>query len=226
MNPKQLAADAALELIDNNMVVGLGTGSTAELFINSLGAAIRAGKLRGIRGVPTSTKSDQQARRLGIAIVSLSQVPHIDIDIDGADEIAPNLDLIKGLGGALLREKIIAQNSKRVIVIADSSKLVPMLGTHAPLPVEVIQFEHEAQQRLLRELGCEPALRKTADGKPFVTDNGNFIYDCTFEQITDPHLLEEKLARRAGIVETGLFLGIATLALVADENGVRRLTRS
>lgn len=226
MNPKQLAADAALEFIENDMVLGLGTGSTAELFIDSLGAAIRAGRLRGIRGVPTSIKSDQQARRLGIEIVSLSQVPHIDIDIDGADEIAPNLDLIKGLGGALLREKVIAQNSKRMMVIADSSKRVEVLGTHAPLPVEIIQFEHEATHRFLRDVGCEPALRKTAEGKPFVTDNGNFIYDCRFARIPDPGLLEEKLAHRAGVVETGLFLGIATMALVADEKGVQKLTRS
>lgn len=224
-SPKQRAADAAVALIESNMVVGLGTGSTAELFINSLGAALRGGRLRGIRGVPTSKKSEAQARQLGIALVSLAEAGQIDIDVDGADEIDPRLDLVKGLGGALLREKIIAQNSKRMIVIADESKKVQTLGTHCPLPIEVLPFEHEVQRNFLRGLGCEPVLRLALDGKPFVTDNGNLIYDCRFERIADAAKLERKLANRAGIVETGLFLGIAWIALVAKADGVERIER-
>jgi ribose 5-phosphate isomerase A len=229
MNPKQLAADAALEMIQNDMVVGLGTGSTAQLFIDALGAALRAGRLRGIRGVPTSRMSEQQARALGIPIVSLAQVGQIDIDVDGADEIDPQLNLIKGLGGALLREKIIAQNSRQMIVIADSSKRVKVLGTHASLSVEVVPFEHEIQQRFFASLSREamlPMLRRQPDGTPYVTDNGNYIYDCRFQYIADPQSLEQTLRRRAGVVETGLFLAIATMALVADEKGVQRLTRA
>ena len=225
VSAKQRAADAAVALIESNMVVGLGTGSTSELFINSLGAAVRDGRLRGIRGVPTSKKSDAQACRLGIPIISLAEAGQIDVDVDGADEIDPRLDLIKGLGGALLREKIIAQNSKRMIVIADETKMVPTLGTHCPLPIEVLPFEHETQQRFLKGLDCEPILRLTPEGKPFVTDNGNLIYDCRFQRIADAAKLEQTLAGRAGIVETGLFLGIAWLALVARADGVQRIER-
>lgn len=225
MNPKQLAADAALEMIENDMLVGLGTGSTATLFIDALGRALRDGRLRGIRGVPTSKQSEQQARGLGIPIVSLAEVGQIDIDVDGADEIDPKLNLIKGLGGALLREKIVAQNSKAVLIIADESKRVQILGTRGPLPVEVVQFEHAAQQRFLAEQCCQPALRTSDDGKPVVTDNGNVIYDCRFSRIPDPHLLERTLRARAGIVETGMFLGLATMALIAGTDGVQKLTR-
>jgi ribose 5-phosphate isomerase A len=226
MNPKQRAADAALEMIENDMVVGLGTGSTAELFIASLGQALREGRIRGIRGIPTSNKSHLQASDLRIPIVSLSQCPRIDVDVDGADEIDPNLNLIKGLGGALLREKIIAQASVRMVVIADSTKRVAVLGSKSPLPVEVVTFEHESQARFLQTLGCEPVLRQTTGGEPFITDNGNVIYDCRFPRIEDPAGLEHKLAARAGIVESGLFLGLATIALIAGADGVERLTRS
>jgi ribose 5-phosphate isomerase A len=220
MNPKQRAAEAALEMIANDTVVGLGTGSTAELFIDALGAAVRAGKLRGIRGVPTSARSEERARNLGIPIVSLAEVGQVDIDVDGADEIDPQMRLIKGMGGALLREKIVAQNAKRIIIVADATKLVDRLGTKSPLPVEVTTFEHAAHVPFLRTLGCEPSLRQNEDGSPSRTDNGNVIYDCRFfHGIEHPEAIERALTSRAGIVETGLFLGIATLALVADETG-------
>jgi ribose 5-phosphate isomerase A len=225
MEPKQRVALAALDEIADNTVVGLGTGSTAALFIDALGASLREGRLRGIRGVPTSNRSADQARALGIPLVSLTQVARIDVTVDGADEIDPQLDLIKGLGGALLREKIVAQNSRQMIVIADASKLVPVLGTNQPLPVEVAPFEHAAQARFLGSLGCEPKLRRADDGSEFVTDNGNVIYDCRFKSIERPAELEATLKSRAGIVETGLFIGIASVALVAGESGVRTLTR-
>src|SRR5262245_54602297 len=140
MEPKQRAAEAALAELQNGLIVGLGTGSTAELFLKALAAALKTGRLRDIRGVPTSKQSEKLARELGIPLIELGASVQIDVTVDGADEIAPNLDLIKGLGGALLREKIVAQNSKRMIVIADSSKLVQVLGSHAPLPVEIVRF--------------------------------------------------------------------------------------
>jgi ribose 5-phosphate isomerase A len=224
MTPKQRAAEAAIEYISSDMVVGLGTGSTAELFIRALGERVRDGRLRNIRGLPTSIKSEQLARENGIAITDFTRDASADVTVDGADEIAPNLDLIKGLGGALLREKIVAQNSRRMIVIADASKTVQKLGTKSPLPVEVARFAHEIQVPFLRNLGAEPTLRQGADKNPFVTDNGNYIYDCHFPRgIDDPAALLARLSARAGIVDCGLFIGIASLALVADDHNVRKL---
>jgi ribose 5-phosphate isomerase A len=224
MDPKQRAGFAALAHLANDMVVGIGTGSTAACFIDALGAALRDGRLRGIRGIPTSDRSAGQARKLGIPIITFAQASKIDITIDGADEIDPNLNLIKGLGGALLREKLVAQNSSKMIVIADSGKLVDVLGTHQPLPVEVAPFEHAVHVPFLRSLGCEPKLRHGPDGSVYQTDNGNVIYDCRFARIDDPQRLQQAIKSRAGIVETGLFIGIATVALVADEAGVRTIT--
>jgi ribose 5-phosphate isomerase A len=226
MDPKQRAADAALEEIRDGQVVGLGTGSTAERFIVALAEAVRSGRFGNIRGVPTSAASERLARDEGIPLVGFDRVEKIDITIDGADEIAPNLDLIKGLGGALLREKLVAQNSKRLVIIADESKLMPYLGARSPLPVEVARFGLEATERFLRGLGCQPALRRDGtSGAPLVTDNGNHIFDCRFARIDDAHELHAKLKSRAGIVEHGLFLGIANLALVATSSTVKRITR-
>src|SRR5262249_8009327 len=154
-------------------------------------------------------------------IGSFAQNPRIAVTIDGADEVAPDLNLIKGLGGALLREKVVAQNSDAMVVIVDSSKAGSALGTNGPLPVEVAQLGCETQERFLRSLGCEPVLRRGADGTVFVTDNGNFIYDCLFKGITDAKALQDALKLRAGVVETGLFIGIAKAALIADETHVR-----
>lgn len=222
MDPKQRAAEAALELIASNMVVGLGTGSTADFFLVALAQAIKNGKLTNIRGIPTSNRSEQRSNELGIPLTTLAK-DRPDVTVDGADDIAPNLDVIKGLGGAMLREKIVAQNSKKLVIIADQSKLVSVLGTKSPLPVEVIPFGYETQVEFLTSLGGVPALRKAIDGKPYVTDSGNLILDCKFRQIDDPRELERRLGERAGIVESGLFVGIAKLALVATEQGVKRI---
>jgi ribose 5-phosphate isomerase A len=219
MTPKQRAAEAAISFLKDGMVVGLGTGSTADYFLQALAGAIRDKKLRDIRGVPTSKQSQRRAEHLGIPLVNLAQHPLLDVTVDGADEVDPHMNLIKGLGGALLREKIVAQNSKLMIVIADTSKAVSALGTKSPLPVEVTVFGHELQEGFLRSLGANPVLRKTTDAI-YTTDNGNYIYDCHFERIEKPADLEHKLKQRAGIVETGLFIGMAKVALIADENKV------
>jgi ribose 5-phosphate isomerase A len=226
MNPKRRAAEAALKFVKDGMIVGLGTGSTADEFLQALAAAIKAGKLRGIRGIPTSERSQQRSQELGIPLLELSDAARPDVTVDGADEVAPGLDLIKGLGGALLREKIVAQNSAKLVIIADASKVVPSLGTRSALPVEVVQFAHHIQESFLKSLGAEPVLRRDKDGNPFVTDNGNFIYDCRFAGgIRNPAELEQKVWSRAGIVETGLFLRMASVALVADENSVQERIR-
>ena len=206
------------------MAVGLGTGSTAKLFIDSLGAAIAQGRLKNIKGIPTSNRSGEQAEKLGIPLTTFAQTATLDVTVDGADEVGPGLNLIKGLGGALLREKLVAQNSKRLVIVADDSKRVSALGTKSPLPVEVTQFSHEASARYLKSLGCVPTLRM-AGNSPYVTDNGNYIYDCKFARIDDPRALEEKLAHRAGIVETGLFIAMADNVLLAGPDGVETLAR-
>lgn len=225
MNPKQRAAEAAMEFVESGMIVGLGTGSTADFFIAALGAALRSGRVKEIRGIPTSRASERRAMELGIPLTTLAAAPRVDVTVDGADEIAPDLGLIKGLGGALLREKIVAQNSGRLVIIADASKTVQTLGSRSPLPVEVVPFAHECQVAFLEKLGATAALRRGADGGVFVTDNGNYIYDCRFAGILDPAGVESRLLHRAGVVETGLFLGMASVALVADESGVRRIER-
>jgi ribose 5-phosphate isomerase A len=221
MSPKQRVGEACISYLNSGMIVGLGTGSTAEFFLQALATAIKSGQLKDIRGVPTSRKSEQRAQHVGIPLTTLADASVIDVTIDGADEIAPGLALIKGLGGALLREKIVAQNSKMMICIADAGKESEVLGMKSPLPVEVTQFGHEASARYLKSLGCEPTLRHGSDGAVFITDNGNYIYDCRFKSIADPADVQRNLIDRAGIVETGLFLGIAKLALIADESGVR-----
>jgi len=225
MNPKQRVAEAALDYVQSNTTIGLGTGSTADLFLSALAAALRTGRLRNVRGVPTSTQSERRAAELGIPLTTLAQCPHLDVTIDGADEISPTLDLIKGLGGALLREKIVAQNSRRLIIIADASKRVQTLGIKAALPVEVTPFGHEAHEPFFKSLGCNPKLRASPDGISFITDNGNYIYDCRFPSIPEPDVIEAALARRAGLVEWGLFLGMANIALIADDIRVETMRR-
>ncbi|MGA2230957.1 MAG: ribose-5-phosphate isomerase RpiA [Tepidisphaeraceae bacterium] len=225
MDPKQRAGQTAVSYIKSGMLVGLGTGSTAKLFIDALGAALAEGKLKDIKGIPTSIRSEQQAQRLGIPLTTFAESPTLDVTVDGADEVGPGLNLIKGLGGALLREKLVAQNSRRLVIVADDTKRVASLGTKCPLPVEVTQFSHQASERYLKGLGCVPTLRLAENGSPYVTDNGNYIYDCKFARIDDPRGLEEKLAHRAGIVETGLFLDIADTVLLAGSDGVETLKR-
>jgi len=222
MTPKQRVGEACINYLKSGMVVGLGTGSTADFFLQALANAIKTGQLKDIRGIPTSRKSEQRAQHLGIPLTSLAECPQIDVTIDGADEIAPGLMLVKGLGGALLREKVVAQNSKLMVVIADAGKESPVLGTKSPLPVEVVPFAHDVHLTFFKSLGGEPTLRTGKDAKPFVTDNGNYTYDCRFANgIPDPVALQGRLLDRAGIVDTGLFLGIAQVALIADEAGVR-----
>jgi ribose 5-phosphate isomerase A len=220
MDAKERAAAAAVDLLDGT-IIGLGSGSTAECFIRALGEALRSGHIHGIRGVATSRRSEELARQQGIPVLTLGEAKQIDVDVDGADEIDPDLNLIKGLGGALLREKIVAQNSRRMVVIGEVTKRVEVLGTRAPLPVEVVPFGFEVQEAFLRSLGCVPTLRVGAGGQPFVTDNGNLIYDCRFRSIDDPDGLQNALKRRAGVVETGLFLRMADTAVLADEREVR-----
>jgi ribose 5-phosphate isomerase A len=208
------------------MVLGLGTGSTVAHLLALLADALAARTLADIVGVPTSIQTEQRAKSLGIRLIGLAERERIDLTIDGADEISPDLDLIKGGGGALLREKMVAQASARLVIIADESKCVERLGTNFALPVEVVKWGWEAHVRFLRSRGAEVAVRSGPDGLPLSSDNGNVFLDCRFEHgIPDPHALEETLARRAGIVETGLFLGLASEALVAGPGGVRVLRR-
>jgi ribose 5-phosphate isomerase A len=226
MNPKQLAAEAALSYVRDGMIVGLGTGSTADFFLQALAAALRSGKLHDLHGVPTSRQSERRATELGIPLATLAECPSPDLTIDGADEVDPNLNLIKGLGGALLREKVVAQNSSKLVIIADRSKIVSDLGERSPLPVEVTIFGHEVQAPFLRTLGCTPTLRRDSGGQIFTTDNGNYIYDCRFPKIVNPTQLELKLKSRAGIVESGLFLGIAQVVLIGTDTSVETRNRS
>lgn len=214
-----------MKYVKDGMVVGLGTGSTADLFLQALAAALREGRVKNVRGIPTSRQSERRAQHLGIPLTTLGESARPDVTIDGADEVDPRLDLIKGLGGALLREKMVAQDSKKLVIIADAGKAVSKLGTKAMLPVEVVQFAHEAQAAFLCTLGATPSLRRSADAV-FVTDNGNYIYDCRFaDGIDDARELDLALRRRAGVVETGLFVGMASVALIADEDRVEVRSR-
>ena len=217
---KQRAAEAALDYVRSDTVIGLGSGSTADCFLIALADALESGRFKDVGGVPTSEHTAHQARELGIPVIELADVDEpLDVTVDGADDIAPNLDLIKGLGGALLREKIVAQNSRSLVVIADASKRVERLGAKSPVPVEVAQFAHEATARFLASLGCQPTLRIVHD-TPFVTDNANYIYDCRFPGgIPDPRAFQAAVGERAGVMETGLFLHIARVALIADDSG-------
>jgi ribose 5-phosphate isomerase A len=212
---KQAAARAAADLLTAGMRVGLGTGSTMEFVLNEI--AVRGLK---IIGVPTSQHTAERARVLGIALTDLGATPELDIDIDGADEVETGtLNLIKGLGGALLREKIVAQAARRLVVVADQSKIVERLGTKALLPIEVVPFGNDATKRQIAALGLEPVLRHKADGTPFKTDNGNLIYDCRGLDRLDPPAIEPRLLHIAGVVETGLFLRVAERAIIGFAQG-------
>lgn len=223
---KRAAAEVALESVESGMVLGLGTGSTVWHFVDLLGSALQSGALSNVVGVPTSVRTRIQAEEMGIPLVGLSDRPALDLTVDGADEIAPDLDLIKGLGAALLREKMVAQASRRLLIISDDSKLVDRLGARGPLPVEVVDWAVGAQIRFLKATGATVALRVAADGEPIRSDNGNVFLDCRYpDGITDPQGLERTLLYRAGIVDTGLFLAMADEAIVAGSGGVRRLKR-
>ena len=222
---KKQAAEAAVALVESGMVVGLGFGGTASYALRRIGEKLAAGELSGILGVPTARAIEQEARELGIALTSLQDHPQIDLTIDGADEVDPNLDLIKGGGGALLREKIVAQASRREIIVVDESKLSAQLGTRFPLPVEVIPFGWGAEASYLEALGATVTLRLGADGLPFETDQANWILDAEFGPIEDAKSLSSQLDRRAAVAGHGLFLGLATDVIVAGREGIQHIRK-
>jgi ribose 5-phosphate isomerase A len=220
---KQEAAEVAAGLVESGMIVGLGTGSTAKFAVEALGQRVKDGL--HIIGIPTSETTARQARSVGIQISSLAEHTEVDLTIDGADEIQHGtLDLIKGHGGALLREKVVASASRRLIIIADESKLVDQLGTRFALPVEVVPFGWQATERKLQQLGSHTKLRPGSDEKPFVTDGGNFIIDCSFSPIAAPAVLDQELNSVVGVVEHGLFLKMTSRAIVAGQDGVKVLS--
>lgn len=221
---KRRAAEAAVELVRPGMVLGLGHGTTAHHALVRIAELLRSGELRDIRGVPCSLQVEAAARELGIPLTTLEEHPELDLTIDGADEVDPELNLIKGGGGALLREKIVAQASRREVIVVEEGKLSPALGTRCALPVEVVPFGWKAQLRYLESLGSRVTLRP-GDGAPFRTDQGNLVLDCRFGPIGDPYALARELDARAGIVAHGLFLGLATDLVVAGPAGVRHLRR-
>ena len=224
----QLRKQAALRALDevrSGMLLGLGTGRTTAHFINYLGEALKKGELSGIVGIPTSEATASQARRLNIPLSSLDEHSALDLAVDGADEVDGDLNLIKGLGRALLREKIVESHADRFLVLVDESKMVQRLG-RGPLPVDLVPFGHEAQLRWLHTLGCRAELRLEDDGSPALTDDGNCMALCWFpEGIADPHALSRTLADRPGIVEHGLFLDMATDVIVAGSGGIRVMHR-
>lgn len=215
-DPKKVAGDYAATLVRSGSVVGLGTGSTAVHTVRALGRRVHDEGL-DIAAVPTSQATAREAQKQGIRLTTLEEEPRVDITIDGADEVDPNLNLIKGRGGALLREKIVAQASRRVVIIVDESKVVPRLGK-APLPVEVLRFGWLATRAMLEKLPSRARLREK-DGAPFVSDNKNYIIDCQFRQITDVEQLEEDINTIAGVVENGLFVGLAGLVVIGKPDG-------
>lgn len=218
---KQEAGEYAVRFVESGMVVGLGTGSTAIHAVRRIGALLREGALRNIVGFATSSATLNEAKALGIPLLAEELPQAIDVTIDGADEIDPAFNVIKGGGGALLREKIVAQASRRLVIVVDERKLSPQLGVAWPVPVEVMQYGYASQARFLESIGGKVVLRTQADGTPYVTDNGNWIVDCHFGPIDDLQTLARQLESRAGIVEHGLFLQIATDLVVAGVDGIR-----
>lgn len=216
METKKLAAEKAVEYITDGMMVGLGTGSTSYWAIQKIGERVREGLK--ITTVASSEQSEILAKELNIPIVPVSDISHIDLTIDGADEVDKNFNLIKGGGGALLREKILVYNSKKFLVIVDESKLSEQLGSY-PLPVEVIPFAVNLTLHHLRSMGCDPVIRMKGD-QPYKTDNGNYITDCPFKQIPDPRSLDQQLKAIPGVVETGLFFSsMVTSVIVGNKDG-------
>jgi len=216
-----LVARHALRMVADGMTLGLGTGRAAEAFIHALGARARAG-LR-VRVVVTSTRSDELARRLNLDVASLADIDRLDVAFDGADEVTPALALTKGLGGALLRERVVAFEAERFVVLVTPEKLVDRLATRTPIPVEVVPFANLLALRLLAELGGRPVLRRRPEGGPFVTDNQNWIIDAAFDPLDDPAAVDAQVRKIPGVVDTGIFLDMASLVLVGDGGAVREL---
>jgi ribose 5-phosphate isomerase A len=219
---KEAAARASLQFVKDGQVVGLGTGSTAAHFIKLLAEQVKNG-LR-VRGIPTSVRSREQAQSLGIPLTTLDECQEIAVTVDGADEVDPRLRLIKGGGGAMLREKIVASATEKLVIVADASKQVAVLGQF-PLPVEVIPFAQMLVSKRIAALGASVSLRKGDDGKPYVTDENNHILDCRFGQIPDADGLARKLSDMPGVVEHGLFIGMASVVLLARGNEIVELKR-
>ena len=220
---KRAAAMRAIEEVEDGMIVGLGTGSTAAFVVEGL--ALRVAKGLRVVGIPTSERTAAQARRLGISIATFAEHHRLDLTIDGADEVQlGTLDLIKGLGGALLREKIVAAASDRLVIVVDQEKLVEQLGEHTSVPVEVTPFGWQATAVSLARLGCTPERRYTVGEQPYVTDGGNFILDCRFGPLADPRAVEKAIALTVGTVESGLFVERSSMVVVASPTGVEVLT--
>ena len=237
MELKRQAAEHALRYVRSGMILGLGSGSTTTYFVQLLGERLKSGELGAIQGVPASRETAALAERLDIPLTSLAEQPRLDLAVDGADEVDPQLNLIKGLGRALLREKIIVVHSAEFVVIVDETKRVPRLGARGPLPVEILPFEWPAHLRWLNAQGCRAELWRERDDSPVVTDNGNYLARCWFESksdrgaeaklsgIPDPYALAQALANRPGILEHGLFLDMASRAVVATPEGIEVLER-
>jgi ribose 5-phosphate isomerase A len=219
---KRQAAIAALEAVKDGMVVGLGTGSTASHFIRELGVRVKDGLL--VHGIPTSEESNRLAIEVGVPLITLRENVTIDVTVDGADEVSDGLDLIKGLGGALVREKIVAHASKKLIIVVDESKLTERLGQKAPVPVEVVPFAVDVVRAQLVLWGGDPRLREK-EGKPFVSDNGNLILDWWHGLIDQPWALEKQIKGVTGVVDSGIFANVASEVIVATSRGIRRLSR-
>jgi ribose 5-phosphate isomerase A len=228
MDRTQLKRQAGEYAVDNfvksGMVVGLGHGSTAKWAVRKIAERIKAGALTNIVAIPVSSETEQEARNLGIPLTDFAHHPVVDMTIDGADEVDPDLQLIKGGGGALLQEKIVAQASKREVIVVDESKLSPALGTKYALPVEVVPFGWQSILSHLETLGANWTLRTNGDSTPYETDQRNYILDCTFPHIADPRQLAYALSKFAAVVEHGLFIDISTDIIVARENGIEHLT--
>ncbi len=224
---KKRAARKALEYVESGMRLGLGSGSTSRYFVQYLGEALQAGTLTNIVGVPTSIATEKQALGLGIPLVKLTDITALDLAVDGADDVDPQLNLIKGLGNALVREKVVESYAKELIIIVDESKIVDTLGTRSPLPVEIIRFESDAHVRRLADLGSEVAYVLDEHGERFISDNGNYIVRCRFPAgIADSYGLATTLQAMPGIVEHGMFLDMTTKLIIAGQNGIELQEKS
>ncbi len=220
---KKQAAEAAVELVQSGMVLGLGHGSTVQFALEALAVKLKDGQLKNIVAIPCSKKTESEARRLGIALSDLNDHAAIDLTLDGADEVDAQLNLIKGGGAALMREKIVAQASRREVIMVDESKLSEKLGSRVPLPIEVAQFGWARQQAFVAGLGGKAILRMDAGSKPVISDQGNYLLDCDFGPIADPPALASALEARSGILEHGLFLGLATDVIIVGAKGLQHL---
>jgi ribose 5-phosphate isomerase A len=220
---KKLAGEKAVEHIEDGMIVGLGTGSTVEYTLRKLGQLHRDGLK--IQGIPTSIHTQRIAKEENIPLTTLEENPVIDLTIDGADEVDSDLNLIKGGGGALTREKIIAFNSKKVIIVIDDSKIVKALGIDIPLPVEVVKFGWTSTKKTLEELGCNVERRKIMGDEPYITDNSNYILDCEFEKINNPEQMEIDINNIPGVAENGLFIGLVDEVIVGGKQGILTLNQ-